>query len=562
MAILDVQPELLTALRTLRDRIAAARLPLPLTGAERARRSRDELLAQLDDYLLPRLTSPEAPLLAVVGGSTGAGKSTLVNSLVGRRVSEAGVLRPTTRTPVLVCHPDDHHWFTGARVLPDLRRTFPTPRNIPRQESSDNEELSVEEIDYDPESTGNDLRIETDVALPAGLALLDAPDIDSLVVSNRDLAAELVSAADVWILVTTASRYGDAVPWHLLRTAREYDVTLATVLDRTPHQIAAEVSHQYGLLLDREGMEEVPRFTIPELPESAGGSGLLPATAVAGLRQWLSRQAQDPAAREVAAARTATGTLASLRPRVVALAGAVAAQHGAVQRLCDVVETSFADSGRRARRRLGNGELLAGEVAARLQSFPADCGGDELLNAFEEGLTALLGGAVTVADQHVADAWRREPGGGCCLPMEEDEAGARPGFLVRRWRRCIEESVEEEVLTAELGALVDAEEMAAVLSAALLGGPKTEESALGVLADALGRTVAERLHANGMQLLDACVERALAARRDHWLAPLEELATTPDSQVDLVAAYSALSKARAVLAFPAARTHREVQRER
>src|SRR5690606_1227832 len=79
-----------------------------------------------------RLREPQAPLLAVVGGSTGAGKSTLVNSLVGRRVSEAGVLRPTTRTPVLVCHPEDQHWFSGMRVLPDLTRVW-----VPQQESTD-----------------------------------------------------------------------------------------------------------------------------------------------------------------------------------------------------------------------------------------------------------------------------------------------------------------------------------------------------------------------------------------------------------------------------------------
>ena len=66
------------------------------------------------------------------------------------------------------------------------------------------------------------LRVETADTLPAGLALLDAPDIDSLVAENRTLAAQLICAADVWIMVTTAARYADAVPWHLLRTAKEY----------------------------------------------------------------------------------------------------------------------------------------------------------------------------------------------------------------------------------------------------------------------------------------------------------------------------------------------------
>ena len=71
-------------------------LPLPLPGAEEQRKVADEIIRQLDDYVMPRLETIDAPLLAVVGGSTGAGKSTLVNSLVGREVSAPGVIRPTT----------------------------------------------------------------------------------------------------------------------------------------------------------------------------------------------------------------------------------------------------------------------------------------------------------------------------------------------------------------------------------------------------------------------------------------------------------------------------------
>src|SRR5690349_6628468 len=186
---LDVRPQLLDALSALRDRVAAARFPLPLAGAPRARANRDELLAQLDDYLVPRLRDPGAPLLAVVGGSTGAGKSTLVNSLVGRRVSEAGVLRPTTRTPVLVCHPEDHHWFSGMRVLPDLTRVWVPHHRDP-----------ADDLLLPGEDPARVLRVETADTLPPGLALLDAPDIDSLVSDNRVLAAELIGAADIWVM--------------------------------------------------------------------------------------------------------------------------------------------------------------------------------------------------------------------------------------------------------------------------------------------------------------------------------------------------------------------------
>ena len=98
---------MLTALVRLRDALQRTTLPLELPGVDECRVARVEMIDQLEDYVLPRLIQIEAPLLTVVGGSTGAGKSTLVNSLVGERVTEPGVLRPTTRSPVLVYNPAD-----------------------------------------------------------------------------------------------------------------------------------------------------------------------------------------------------------------------------------------------------------------------------------------------------------------------------------------------------------------------------------------------------------------------------------------------------------------------
>src|SRR3954451_22783581 len=206
------------ALQRLRDCVAAAPLGLATTGRDAAARTARAVVDQVDDYLLPRLRDLDAPLLTVVGGSTGAGKSTLVNSVLGARVTTPGVLRPTTRAPVLVCAPADLPAFSGDRVLPGLPRTTGEGQVV------------------------GGLRLVPSEALRPGLALVDAPDVDSVVEANRDLAGQLLSAADLWIFVTTAARYADAVPWDLLRTAQERGTALAVVLDRVPPEAVGEVA--------------------------------------------------------------------------------------------------------------------------------------------------------------------------------------------------------------------------------------------------------------------------------------------------------------------------------
>ncbi|MEU0244611.1 dynamin family protein [Streptomyces sp. NPDC006235] len=535
MVTLDVRPQLLDALSALRDRVAAARFPLPLAGAPRARASRDELLAQLDDYLVPRLRDPQAPLLAVVGGSTGAGKSTLVNSLVGRRVSEAGVLRPTTRTPVLVCHPEDHHWFSGMRVLPDLTRVW-----VPQQDSAD-------DLLLPGENPARVLRVETAETLPPGLALLDAPDIDSLVSDNRVLAAELICAADIWIMVTTAARYADAVPWHMLRTAKEYDVTLVTVLDRVPHQVVAEVSRQYGALLTKAGLGHVPRFTVPELPESAWGGGLLPASAVAQLRTWLIHHVQDPAARQQVVARTAHGVLDSLKSRMPELAGAAAAQYAAALRLTAAVDGAYDSEHKRVRGRLQAGAVLAGDALKRWRAFPLDCTAGELLDALVESLSALLLCAVTAADERIDDAWRREPAAAAPGLADREPAAEsaehRIGLALRRWRRELEEYAEDEVRELDRNLSPDPELVAALVATSLLGGRRGRMAGEG-LAERIGAHGALRLRDRAGRLLAEHVDRVLHTERERRLAPLDALDVHPEPQAELIAALSVLQKER------------------
>jgi energy-coupling factor transporter ATP-binding protein EcfA2 len=285
---------LLTALEHLNDTVRDVSLPLEVSGADEARRLRREVAAQLDDYVLPRLRRIDAPLLTVVGGSTGAGKSTLVNSIVGAQVSASGVLRPTTRAATLVCHPQDMRWYEDDRVLPSLAR--------------------VTGASGDPGS----LRLVAHEQVPAGLALLDAPDIDSVVTENRELAAQLLAAADLWLFVTSAARYADAVPWDMLHTARARSTSVAVILDRVPPGAEMEIAPHLTQMLQERGLGDAPLFVVPE---SALTDGLLPDEAVQRLADWLHGLASDAAARSAVVRQTLDGALQSLRPRVESLAG-------------------------------------------------------------------------------------------------------------------------------------------------------------------------------------------------------------------------------------------------
>jgi energy-coupling factor transporter ATP-binding protein EcfA2 len=346
--------QMVTALVQLHKALQEASLPLDLPGVAEERTGRAEMVDQLEDYVIPRLMTLEAPLLAVVGGSTGAGKSTLVNSLAGRRVTEPGVLRPTTRSPVLVHHPDDASWFGADRLLHELER--------------------VARPTTDPGA----LQLVAADSIPAGLAILDAPDIDSVEAQNRALATQLLAAADLWLFVTSAARYADQVPWDFLRRAAERSAAVAVVLDRTPPEAVETVSTHLARMLASRGLKDSPLFIVTEGVVS--DQGLLSPESVAEIKGWLDSLAADADARTMVVRQTLDGAIRTLARRTHAVADAAAEQVAAEQRLREDAETAYFDAVGKVDEATADGTLLRGEVLARWQEF---VGTGELLRSLE-----------------------------------------------------------------------------------------------------------------------------------------------------------------------------------
>ncbi|PCC25544.1 ABC transporter [Glutamicibacter sp. BW78] len=373
-------PPALGLLQECRSALEVVSLPLDLPGADSVRSSVHDAAVQLNDYILPRYRSLDAPLLAVVGGSTGAGKSTLVNALVGHPVTRAGAIRPTTRQPILVHHPDEREWFDGDRILPGLPRITGTVEPSGQIQGAATATVAGKGESVGPVG-GPSLLLLGHNNIPQGIALLDAPDIDSVSDANRQLAGQLLAAADLWIFVTTANRYADAVPWRLLADAASRDITLSIVLDRVPSGVEDEVAADLRAMLDRQGLDTAGLFVVQE--SELDGDGMLAAEAVAPLREWLAGIAADSAGRAAIARKTLTGVVATLGRRTAAIAVSQQEQHDSSRQLAGHVTESYAAAAERIGHATSEGTLLRGEVLARWQDF---VGTGEFFRSLESGI--------------------------------------------------------------------------------------------------------------------------------------------------------------------------------
>jgi energy-coupling factor transporter ATP-binding protein EcfA2 len=444
-------------LLNLHKRIAAVPLVFDIPGADEVTAERAKLLSQIDDYLLPRVRQSAAPLLVALVGSTGAGKSTLVNSVVGTQVSLTGVRRPTTNSPVLACHPDDIHWFAENMFLPTMPRV--------RQEGL--------------ARPGRDglLVLAASEGMTKGIALLDTPDIDSVVRAHYDFAYQFLDASDVWLFMTSASRYADAPVWELLQHARERGASLGVVLSRVPPSHRAELVAHFNAMLDANGIQADNRFVIPE---TGIVDGFLPDDIFQPIRDWLNETAQHADRRVAVLSQTMAGMLDTFKTRVPRLAAHVDAQVVLSTRLRREAENAYASALTEFDESTHGGHLLAGEVLARWQDYAASgdlsaaLRGKRSISSIRRGgkrartdatttryaaleaalRTALQALVVAVADraaEQVARVWRDNPGGAALLAAA-DESRVRDERAKREFESAFGTAPEDQPGAAGAGA--------------------------------------------------------------------------------------------------------------
>ena len=425
---------------------------------------------QLDDYILPRSASMDSPLTIVVGGSTGAGKSTLVNTLLGEPLTQSGAIRPTTRHPVLLYRAEDEAALAPDRFLPTLPRT-----RVQKGEGLPGADPLVPQA-LVPVPTA---------ALPRGIALIDAPDIDSVSEENRTLAKELLSAADLWLFVTTANRYADAVPWELLHAAAARSIAIAVVLNRVPEGDEEAIETDLRRMLREAGIEAVLIHTVTEQPRDE--RGLINPISLAPLTLWIRELGADAPARAAIARTTLAGTVETLARNLRILALEQEGQQASHHALTLVAAEEYEKALTSIDAALSDGSLLRGEVLSRWHDFVGTgdffrsldntigrlrdrvgsalrgqpAAAQKVEDALETGIYAVVMDAAARASEGTRARWRSTRAGrsllqrldtaptptGSASPagtLPEEEFSAAVAAEIRLWQASVLDMIREE----------------------------------------------------------------------------------------------------------------------
>ena len=336
-------------------RLAEQRLALAPAGSparERARQLRDHL----DGFVRPRAADIDAPLLVVLLGPTGAGKSSLLNTIAGAPVSQAGVLRPTTREAVLYASDAD-----AKRILSSGRLGLVARDRITLAAAG---------------------------AAASGVAVIDAPDIDSVERDNRELADVLLEISDLCVFVTTATRYADLVPWQVLRRVRERGLPLVVVVNRLPsdQRDREDVLIDVRRLLAEMGFDSsVEVIAIGEGDVDPGVGGLTRESA-GPLLERIARLGSEAEERRAVAVAALAGAVKGLAPLVHNIADDL--EHEAIdaEALRRIAQGAYDAEREALAGSIRGGVLLRAEVLRRWNDF---VGADQVTRFISSGLGRL-----------------------------------------------------------------------------------------------------------------------------------------------------------------------------
>jgi len=214
---------------------------LLLDGTEEWRR----LLSQ---KLLTQI-SEKACLIVVFAGGTNSGKSTLFNLTLQKKLSEVRSTAAATKAPVLAVAPERLPDAINNKILVDFHarnQAFPGQSENPQEK----EDL---------------LYVASAENLPFSMALMDTPDVDSVIEKNWSIAEKIRAAGDVMIAVLTPQKYNDEKNVAFFRIAHQSGRIIVPLMNRvepshTPDITKAQLNQFMGAI----GFTAERAFTVPK----------------------------------------------------------------------------------------------------------------------------------------------------------------------------------------------------------------------------------------------------------------------------------------------------------